>query len=1102
VSFRNIVQVAWALALLCVSASTQTSQGRLTGRVLDPDGAVIPAAEVVASNEETGVATRARTNEAGIYVLPFLQPARYTVTAAVQGFKKHERKGIVVETAQELSFDIRMELGSLAEVVQVTAESPLLENSTATVGQFLDSRAVTEMPLGNRRAIELARLAGGVVWVSYVGLAKPAFSLAGGRVQNQMYWLDGGSIQNFRFGIGQVDTDPPVDVIREFRILQNNYSAEFGGSAGGVIVSTTKSGTNQFHGSASEYLQNDKLNAPGFFAPTQGDQKLKTALRQNLLGGTLGGRIIRDRTHFFVGYEGTRRTEGVDQILTVPAPIQSQGNFSQTLNNQGRLIQIYDPASTRAQDGKTVRDPFAGNLIPSARFDAVARQLTDYWPQPNRPPTNLAGAQNFVGSKRARLYTRDNVTSKVDHIFSNANRFYFRLLDNRDPLIWSSNYPKKEGDPGAAIKERWQQSYLFADTHTFSPNLVMDIRYTFGKRKDNEVSAGSGSGILEQIGLKGVPAGAFPAVRVAGMANLGDTAENIKFPIRQHQFVTNLMYVFGKHVMKFGGELRKSEVFQVQRQIPGQYNFATTGTGLPGSSATGLAYASFLLGFVNTFSLKDTDLLNRYNWYGAWFWQDDWKVAPGLTLNLGLRWETDTPLTDVNNRMNGFDPVAINPVSGTAGVVRFAGINGFSRQPYQTDWNNFGPRFGFAWQPSGRPRWVVRGGYGVFYENPNAHGAPASAALGFDRSVSLSSPDNGVTPVFYMGQGVPGVSLTSPVRDDSFGAVSVGKAVTTSVTFYEPNRRTGYAQQFNFGIQRQLGGNVVVELSYLGNLGRKMSTSNLSMNQVPAAGLASGNAQVRRPFPQFNDVAILYPSLGINNYHAGVLRAEKRLSGGLSLLGTYTWSRAIGNLDEAVGIGDDQIFQDYYNRKLDKGPSTIDIVHRFVCSSVYDLPFGMGRRWLGKGALSRLFGGWTVGTIASMQGGGPFTVTMQTNSTNAFAAGGQRANVVRDPNLPVSERRVDHWFDTDAFVAPPPYTFGNAGRGIIRADGRVNFDFSISKNFSLRERSRLQFRGELFNAFNHPDFDPPGHIMGSADFGTITSATDPRTVQLSLRLTF
>lgn len=273
-------------------------------------------------------------------------------------------------------------------------------------------------------------------------------------------------------------------------------------------------------------------------------------------------------------------------------------------------------------------------------------------------------------------------------------------------------------------------------------------------------------------------------------------------------------------------------------------------------------------------------------------------------------------------------------------------------------------------------------------------------------------------------------------------------------------------------------------------------------DQVPPDRMGSGNAQVRRPFPHFNNVSILLPTLGVNNYHAGILRLEKRFSHGLSCLGSYTWARNIGNLDEAAGFGDDQIYQDYYNRKLDKGPLTIDIVHRFIWSSVYDLPFGKGRRWLGTGVLSPVLGGWTVGAITTMQSGGPFTVTMQTNTTNAFSAGGLRANVLRDPNLPAGERRLDRWFDTEAFQAPAPYTFGNAGRGIIRADGRVVFDFSINKNFNFGEKTYLQFRGELFNAFNHPDFSPPNHSMGSSGFGTITGATEPRTVQVGLRLVF
>lgn len=1096
------VELALVMLLLAGVACAQTSQGRITGRVLDPEGAAIPGAEVIAINEDTGVATHAKTNEAGIYVLPFLPPGRYSITSTVQGFKKHERKGLAVETAQELTLEIRMELGSVAEVVEVTGEAPLLESSTATVGQFLDSRVVSEMPLGNRRALELARLAGGMVWVNYSGLAKPNFSLSGGRVQNQMFWLDGGNIQNMRLGIGQVDTDPPMEVIREFRVVQNSYAAEFGGSASGLIVSTTKSGTNEFHGSGFEYFRNDKLDAAGFFAPTEGTRKIKAPLRYHLFGGTLGGPILRDRTHFFAGYEGTRRTDGFTQILTVPTAAQRQGNFAETFDTRGQLIRIYDPSTTRTAGPSTVRDPFAGNVVPQSRWDAVTKQLTEYWPQPNRPPVNVAGAQNFAGN-RARLFSRDNLTARVDHVFSDANRFYFRFLYNNDPYSWTSNYPKFEADPDAPHPSRYETTYLFADTHTLTNALVMDARYSFAHRIWHARSAGLGSRIVEQIGLKGVPSGAFPAVTVTGIANLGASSERRQFPIRQHQIINTWTWLRGQHVVKFGGELRKSINYEINRPIiSGQYAFASTGTGLPGDSRTGIGFASYLLGFVNGFSLRDTEPLDRYSWYLAWFVQDDWKVTRNLTLNLGLRFETDTPIMDKNNRMNSFDLAAINPISGTPGVVRFAGVNNWPREPYSTDWNNFGPRFGFAWRPRGSDVWVVRGGYGVFYEHPFAHGAPSSGSLGFERSAGLSSPDNGITPAFYLGQGVPGVTLSAPKRDDAFGAVPVGNRVTTNVTFFEQNRRTGYAQQFNFGLQRRLPFNTVLEVSYLGNLGRKMPISNLTINQVPPDKMGPGNAQVRRPFPQFNAVSIVFPMIGVNNYHAGVLRLEKRFSHGLSLLGSYTWARNIGNMDEAAGFGDNQIYQDFYNRKLDKGPLTIDIVHRFIWSSVYDLPVGKGRRWLGQGLLSQLLGGWTIGAIASMQSGGPFTVTMQTNTTNAFSAGALRANLLRNPNLAVAERTLVRWFDTEAFLAPPPYTFGNVGRGILRADGRVNFDFAINKNFWFGERSTLQFRGELFNAFNHPDFAPPNHTMGAPGFGTITGATDSRTIQLGLRLAF
>ena len=659
--------LAACAALVSFSAPliAQTSQARITGRVLDPAGAVIPNVEVTATNVATGVPTRVRSNEAGIYALPFLQPGEYTLSAVATGFKKYERKGIVLETAEVVEIDLKLEVGSVTDVVEVRAEAPLLESASSSVGQFIEGKTVAEMPLAGRRALELVRLSGNVIFVDYSNNAKPRFAVAGGRSYQAGYMLDGGNIQNLRIASAQVDIDPPVEVIQEFKVLQNAYSAEYGGSAAGLLVSTTKSGTNSFQGSLFEFFRNDKLDAAGFFAPTEGTRKIKAPLRYNLFGGTLGGPIIRNRTHFFAGFEGTRRSDGSTQILTVPTAKQKAGDFSETFNQQGRLIPIHDPTAAG-------RAPFPGNVIPASRIDPVARNLLPYYPSPNRPPVNLAGGQNFSGN-RAQVFTRENVTSRVDHSFSNSNRLYVRFVYNNDPYYWTSVLPNKIADPTNPFGPitRWQTSYLFADTHTWSPNLIMDTRYSLSNRKFVANSAGFGSKVIEEIGLKGVPSGAFPALQISGISNIGSSSYRLQAPIRQHQIINNWTWVRGRHFVKFGGEWRRSINKDVNRPIiSGQFNFSPNSTGLPGNSATGIGMASFLIGYVNTFQLRETDELDRYSDYFAWFIQDDWKLTRNLTLNIGLRWETDGPITDRNNRMNSFDPFAINPVSGTRGVVK------------------------------------------------------------------------------------------------------------------------------------------------------------------------------------------------------------------------------------------------------------------------------------------------------------------------------------------------------------------------------------------------------------------------------------------------
>ena len=1089
------------LLTFCGLALCQSQTGRITGRVTDPAGAIIPNAVVVAADEETGVTYRGVSSGAGVYAVPFVPPGHYNVTVTHPGFKTFQRAGAIVGTNEVLALDIELQLGGVAETVTVTGEAPLLESATSDVGQFINSKAVAEMPLNGRRALALVQMSAATVWVDYGGEAKPNFSLAGGRVQSQMFWIDGGAGQNMRLGAGQVDIDPPVEVIREFRVVQNNYAAEFGGSAGGLIITTTKSGTNRFRGSAFEYFRNDALDARNFFAAD------RPPLRYNLFGATLGGPIVKNRTHFFAGYEGTRRSTGLVDTFTVPTLEQRSGDFSQTTNNAGAMIRVFDPATNRRVNGRNVRDQFPGNVIPQNRLDPVGLKLMDFYPLPNRAPSNRAGANNFV-SNYSRVFTRDNVTAKIDHAFSDNNRFYFRLLYNRDPLHFTSVLPNAIADTrNDSVRDQF--IYLFADTHTVTPNLITDARFSFSDRTFHSVSPGLGSDGPGLLGLTGVPSGAFPTFAIAGIRTLGaGTQERVQMPIRQQQVVNSWTWIRGQHVLKFGGEMRRSTNVDIQRpSISGNFSFTTQPTALEGTSNTGFGLASLLVGFPNSFSLRSTEPLDRYSYYLAGYVQDDWKVHPDLTLNLGLRWETDTPMTDRNHRMNSFDPTAINPVSGTPGVVRFSGIDGWPVQPYATDWNNFGPRFGFAWKPFGSEKTVVRGGFGIFYAHPFDHGVPNQASLGFEQSANLTTPDNGVTPPFLLREGVPQTGSEEEALTPGYGAVPVGKAATTDVPFFETNRKTGYSQQFNFGIQRQLPANFLVEVGYVGNLARKLSVANVNINQIDPALVdlirpAGTFRQAFRPYPQFNGVILTQPSFGVTDYHAAVVKLEKRYSQGLNLLVTYTWAKNLDNLDAAAGdLGDDQNYQDVYNRSLDKGPSGLDIRHRFTWSSVYELPFGRTKKWLTTGIGSRVLGGWSLGAIATVQTGGPFTVTTQTNTTNLFSPS-QRANVLRDPNLASGERTLDRWFDTSAFDEPEPFTFGNAGRGIVRADGRANVDFSLLKNFNFTEETFVQFRGEVFNAFNHANFGLPGHSLGGPGFGVVSSATDARVIQLGLRVVF
>jgi hypothetical protein len=1098
----------YSLLVFCcalISLLAQTNTGTFRGYITDPSGIAVAGAKATARNTNTGVLYSAASNDAGLFVITEVPAGQYSVTVEKAGFRRYVQAAATMTTGESVSLDVKLTIGDVSESVTVSAETPQVESTTSQFDQLIESKSIEDLPLADRRTMNVIQLSAAAVFTGYDNGQKPNFSLAGGRAQSQMYWIDGGSGQNMRLGIGQVDIDPPVDLVDEIKVLSNNYAAEYGGSAGGVIIETTKSGTNQLRGSLYEFFRNDKLDAPGYFAPVMNGAKVKPELRYNVYGVTAGAPIRRNKTFIFGAFEGQQRRTGYSQTLTVPTLRQRSADFSQTFTAAGKPIPIYDP-NTNLTSGSTVtRQQFPNNVIPTSRLDPVALKILDYYPLPNRAAANLGGGNNY-SSNGVNTLAHVFYSLKVDHTFSTKDRITGRYLYNRDNTNVVSVFPTR-GPDATTFNDAHAASFLLDYTRTISPTVVNDARFNIGRRYAHALTAGVGGDYDQKLGIAGLTGNAFPQIVVTGLTTLGSAGqERRQYPIDQQQYVDNLSVVRGQHALKAGFEARRSRNYEVNLPTAsGAFTFATTPTGLPGNSATGFGLASLLLGFPTGFSTQTTDVLDRHSWYLAGFAQDDWSITRSLTLNLGVRWETDTAIRDANNRGNGFDQNQINPVSGTPGVVKFFGVNGFRTTPYATDWNNFAPRLGFAWKVRGSEKTVLRGGYGIFYAHPFDAGVPNAVALGFSVQSTLNSPDNGLTAPFYLRNGVPSTGAAKPVLNDSYGAVRVGQNPNTAVTFFETNRKTGYSQQFNFGVQRQLTGSLVVEATVLGNLSRKLPSANLSIDQIDPSILGTAHqSQKDRPYPQFSNVSIQNPTLGVSNYYAGLVRAEKRYSHGLNLIASYTYSKFLENTnDTGTTLGaDGGAYSNYYNRRADYGPSTNDVRHRVSFSSIYELPLGTGHQFLGGGVVGKIVGGLGLGNLTVFQTGAPFTVVTQTNNTQAFSAGAQRADVSGNPNLGSDQRMVARWFDTSVFSQPAIFHFGNEGRNVLRAPGLFTMDFSLRRNFALTERVRLQFRGEFFNALNHTNFSVPGRTFGSADFGVISGAGPARQIQVGARLEF
>jgi hypothetical protein len=1085
------------LFLAATSTTTtlaQAGSSTITGTVKDPTDAVIPGVTVRVVNIDTGVQVDTVTNDDGVFRISALVPGNYTIQAELPGFSKLSRGPLNLQVSQTLAIDLPLVVGEVSSTVSITDAAPLMQSQTSDIGQIIDRQKLEALPLPNRAASSLAALTPGVVMIDTgTGTAEnyPVFSVAGGRARNQTFLLDGGNATN-AVGLTRAQqlVSLPVDAMQEFKVIANNYSAEFGHSTGGVVTMSTRSGTNEFHGSVFESLRNDALDARNFFAAE------RTPIRLNQFGGTFGGPIVKDRTHFFASWEQTRQKTSDTRTFTVPTLANRAGDFSDLKTSSGTPIVIYDPATTV---GNT-RSAFADNVIPQDRIDPVAAAILNYYPLPNRPGTSTNGS-NYVGTTVNEL-DRNIVMARVDHRLGENDRLTGRYYINDSGTYASGYYGVPSADPAADITDVRIQSVLAAYTHVFSPSVVNELRFTYLRRKFIDTRPGNGENLAAQIGLTGVSDAAFPGFTVPGYATLGNPSavSRTQTPIVDNHIVETLSWTKGKHALKFGTEARFGANSEIRdRGSSGNFTMTPLITSLPGVTTTGNALASFLLGEVNSANIQISDKISTRASYWGFFLQDDWRLTQNLTINLGLRYDIEFPRRAVGNTMNSFDPTKINPVSGTPGVVTFAGVDETPERAFATDKNNIGPRIGFAYRLPDATKLLIRGGAGIFYAQTVDATIGDTASLGFSTTAAFGVPQAALQSALLLRDGFPAV--TRPPLTDAFGAVALSQPTNTTVSFFNPQQVAPVSYQYNLNIQREVTSDFLVEVGYMGNVSHHLNGPDFSLNQVAPELVGPGNLRANRPFPQFTDVRWINPTLGNSTYHAGFVRAEKRISRGFGFLVHYTFSKFIDDVEATTEYGATGSYMNAYNRRLDKGRSSSDVPHHFLATLQYEIPSFAAVR--NNAVLSGILNGWRLGLVETYMSGPVFTVVTASNTASGlFPAGTLRPNLVGNPELPSGERAVERWFNTAAFAQPAPLAFGTAPRSVLRGASVITTDMTIEKSFHLSERVKLDVRSEFYNLLNHANFNVPGFTLGANDFGVVTSARAGRNTQLAARISF
>ncbi|HVW77040.1 MAG TPA: TonB-dependent receptor [Alloacidobacterium sp.] len=1095
---RNML-VCCLLLLLCGSiAFAQTITGSVTGTVTDPSGAAVSGATVTATNTATGVSAPTQTNSAGVYTLRFLPIGQYKVTVEATGFDKSTTEPFALEVAQEARIDVKLTVGQVSQSVTVTGAAPILNTQNPTTGDTITAETATEVPLQARNFSSLSLLVAGAITTNPMAqnsIKRSAYNGGyfqnGNREQTNNYTLDGvdinESIDNY------IGYSPNVDAIGEMKIITGDATAEYGNANGGQIVMVTKSGTNHFHGNAFWFLENQNLNADSWLNKhTSGTPLPVSPFNRSQFGGTFGGPIKRDKLFFFADYQGGRQHTSTTETFTVPDAAMRAGYNPST----GQTVTITNPA---------------------AKYLLAHPEL---YPMPNAPGNLAAGAylasDNYVGVAK-QFVQNDQGDVKVDWQVRQSDllsgRFTMgRQTDGNSTVSMATEFPQNNSNPYTGFAINW--------THTFSSNVVSEARAGYGRPRYTELPvdiAGhfglNGNQTLGIPGTQGLPgfstfvfSGGTKVTPIGGAggnndgSNGGIASDSI---INTFVYGDNVSWQLGRHTLKFGGQALR---YQQNRYYSGNDGalgqFGYTG------NFTGDSWTDFLTDTAFSFGQGES-VVNRWGqrqWRDALFIQDDWKVMPNLTLNLGMRWEWDQPLYEVNNKQANID---IN-----TGQITYAGVNGASRALYKSFWGGFMPRVGFAFTPDGfHDRFVVRGGYAItnFMEGT---GANLRLTLNPPFFIDSSEQSDGTT-TYSVTNGFP-----RPADPTVFAG---------NVRAWQPNLKPALIQQFNLTTETQFGNDLSLVVAYLGQTGnhlvdpREGNQAFCSRVAIPSQPQSPCPLPLAK-YPLLSQVSqVSYTeSEAMMNYNALQASLRKRTSNGLEFLANYTYSKSLSNNLGYYGAGgvssQSAYWQDAYNGGGDYGPAFFDAKHIFSFSGYYDLPFGRGKMF--GGGMNRvedmLVGGWKVGAIASLHSGFPVTI-----SSNQFYNANQRTNRANHYRpLKIRGRSTDKWFGTDASATPcasdaenassvcaygaeSSTGFGTARVGSERAPSFKDFDMAASKRFAITEGSNLEFRADLFNILNTVSLGPPDQSVSDSNFGQITSTNSTeRQIQLALKYTF